>query len=142
MIIITLVGKVTGKGRPRFSRKSNSVYTPAKTAKVEKTLATLAIQQMNGMAPLDGPIQVQVEAFFTPPKSLSKTKRNNMMGSYVTKKPDADNIAKLMDSLNGIVFHDDSQVAQLLVTKKYAEQEKLVINVTTILNNKPCEMLY
>ena len=132
MIIITLVGKITGKGRPRFNSKTKHAYTPAKTAKVEKTLATLAIQQMNGMAPLVGPLQVQVEAFFEPPKSRSKTKRNAMMGSYVTKKPDADNIAKLIDSLNGIVFHDDSQVAQLLVTKKYAEQEKLVIKVATI----------
>ena len=37
-----------------------------------------------------------------------------------TKKPDCDNIAKIvLDSLNGIAFMDDKQVVNLVVTKNY-----------------------
>ena len=38
------------------------------------------------------------------------------------KKPDSDNIAKIvLDSLNKIAFYDDSQVADLRVIKKWTE---------------------
>ena len=40
-----------------------------------------------------------------------------------TKKPDIDNIVKIvLDSLNGVAYIDDSQVVALLVEKHYAEK--------------------
>ena len=40
------------------------------------------------------------------------------------KKPDADNIAKVVsDALNGIVYEDDSQICDLNVKKLYTVQE-------------------
>ena len=46
-----------------------------------------------------------------------------------TKKPDCDNIAKvILDALNGIAYHDDSQVVELVVHKHYAETTR--VNVT------------
>ena len=39
-----------------------------------------------------------------------------------TKKPDCDNISKVIcDALNGIAFHDDSMIVELAVEKFYSE---------------------
>ncbi|HHL2031183.1 RusA family crossover junction endodeoxyribonuclease [Clostridium perfringens] len=44
-----------------------------------------------------------------------------------TKKPDADNIAKIiLDSLNGIAYKDDSQIIELMVVKRHTEDDKKV----------------
>ena len=40
-----------------------------------------------------------------------------------TKKPDIDNIAKIIcDGLNGVAYKDDSQIIYLAVIKRYAEK--------------------
>lgn len=42
-----------------------------------------------------------------------------------TKKPDLDNVAKIIcDGLNKIAYEDDSQIIDLTVTKYYAEIPK------------------
>ena len=47
-----------------------------------------------------------------------------------TKKPDIDNIAKvLLDSINKYVIKDDSQVTKISVEKRYAEESKLLIKI-------------
>ena len=48
-----------------------------------------------------------------------------------TKKPDADNIAKVvLDSLNNFVIRDDNQVSKILVEKKYTDDvEKIVVSI-------------
>ena len=46
---------------------------------------------------------------------------------YPTKKPDADNIAKVIcDALNGSAYHEDTQVVKLTVRKVYTEGEPKV----------------
>ena len=43
------------------------------------------------------------------------------------KKPDADNIAKIiLDSLNGVAYKDDSQIVDIRIIKKYTEDEERV----------------
>lgn len=48
-----------------------------------------------------------------------------------TKKPDVDNIAKVvLDGLNNFVFKDDNQVSKIFVEKKYTDDtEKIFISV-------------
>ena len=42
-----------------------------------------------------------------------------------TKKPDADNIGKVvLDALNGIAYEDDKQVIELRVSKQYSEERE------------------
>ena len=44
------------------------------------------------------------------------------------KKPDCDNIAKsILDGLNKIAFHDDTQITTLIVTKYYTTEEPYVV---------------
>jgi len=46
------------------------------------------------------------------------------------KKPDCDNIAKIIcDALNGIVYHDDSQVVDLEIRKYYSDEPKVKIRM-------------
>lgn len=47
-----------------------------------------------------------------------------MQDGYIrpTKKPDCDNIAKIIcDALNGIAYYDDSQIVKIEVDKVYNE---------------------
>lgn len=51
---------------------------------------------------------------------------------YVGEPPwlDLDNLAKaILDSIKGYVFHDDAQVARLLVERRAGEQERIVVGV-------------
>ena len=51
---------------------------------------------------------------------------------YVGEPPwlDLDNLAKaLLDAIKGYAFHDDAQVARLLVERKAGERERITIQV-------------
>ena len=44
------------------------------------------------------------------------------------KKPDCDNIAKIiLDSLNGVLYDDDKQITSIIVYKKYSENPNVTI---------------
>ena len=50
-----------------------------------------------------------------------------------TKKPDCDNIAKIvLDALNGIAYHDDAQVAELTVIKTYSRAPRVLVEITEV----------
>ena len=109
-------GMPQGKGRPRFTGKR--AYTPKKTADYEKRIA----QSYDGEC-LAGALFVDITAFFPIPKSYTKTQKNAIEKGNLapTKKPDADNIGKIvLDALNGVAYEDDKQVVDLRVKKKYA----------------------
>lgn len=82
-----------------------------------------ALDALNGAPPIEGPVEAEIVARFMPPKSTSRVKLAAMLAGEIvpTKRPDADNICKNLDGLNGVAFRDDAQVARLLVTKIYAE---------------------
>ena len=75
-------------------------------------------------------------AYFAVPKSYSKAKRLDCVLNNLrpTKKPDADNIAKIiLDSLNGIAYDDDSQIVELTVIKEWTDgQERVEFNLYTL----------
>jgi Holliday junction resolvase RusA-like endonuclease len=133
-ITIRLPGLPKGKGRPRFSRRSGRAYTPEQTVKYETSLAWVAKQVMNGREPLDGPLRVLIVSGFPVPKSYSKAKAlDARIGAlHPTKKPDIDNIVKLIDALNGIVWKDDAQIVHADVRKVYSATPELAIQVTPL----------
>jgi crossover junction endodeoxyribonuclease RusA len=54
---------------------------------------------------------------------------------YVGEPPwlDLDNLAKaILDAIKGYAFHDDAQVARLLVERRAAERERIVVRVAPI----------
>ena len=47
-----------------------------------------------------------------------------------TKKPDIDNIVKIiLDAMNKFAFKDDTQITKLSVEKRYGEEEKIYIEI-------------
>ncbi len=123
-IVITLAGVPVGKGRPRFSRKSGHAYTPEKTRTYEDNLAYVAQAAMHGKPLFDGAVWVDVIAIFPVPASWSAKKRSHAVSGALapTCKPDADNLLKVLDALNEIVWHDDKQITWAQITKKYGEK--------------------
>lgn len=119
-------GKPQGKQRPRFSRISKTVYTPNKTAKYEKQIAKAYTDSGGKCIPADCYVSVSVSAFFPIPKSYSKKKREDCLERILRpdKKPDMDNILKVvLDALNKVAYEDDKQVVELIGRKYYTYGE-------------------
>lgn len=119
-----------GKARPRFTRWGG-VYTPSATHMAERKLAVSCKMALVGLVtPTGAPVRVAIRANFAIPASVSQKKRAEMLGMPVTKKPDADNVAKLvLDALNGIAYADDKQVFSVSIEKKYAAEDSIAVDV-------------
>jgi Holliday junction resolvase RusA-like endonuclease len=133
VIQITVDGPPVGKGRPRFVRSIGRAFTPAKTANYEAILAAQGADAMGRKQPLEGPLRVVVTAFMPLAASWSKKKTAAALeGSIRPGKPDADNILKVLDALNGIVWRDDSQIAEARISKVYDPDPRLEIQVAPL----------
>jgi len=119
-IMFSIPGKVSGKGRPKFARRGKFVtaYTPEKTRAMESIVKQYASEEMRGKKLLNGPLSLSIRVYQHCPQAWSKKRK--AAANWITGKPDADNIIKLIgDSLNGIVWADDSQVANLTFSRRY-----------------------
>lgn len=129
-MMIYIPGEPRGKGRPRFTRFGRP-YTDAKTRAYEREIA--AAYGANPMH--DGPVCVYIVARHGVPKSWPKAKQADALTgrSYAVRKPDADNIAKIvLDALNGVAWRDDTQVIQLTVSKTYDAEPSLMVQIFCI----------
>jgi Holliday junction resolvase RusA-like endonuclease len=138
MIEITIPGTPTAKGRARAMRMGKTgirMYTPPKTASYEATCRYAAMAAMAGTAPLTGPLLVTFFLHMPIPASLSLKKQVELNGKPHVKKPDVSNILKAVeDALNGIVWHDDSQIAHLTAHKVYSLEPRVVVRVSEVLD--------
>ena len=117
------------KGRPRFSRRNGTARTPEKTKDYEARVRSVASYEAlrAHAAPIEGPVEMQITLLMPRPKSATK---KELACRFHIKKPDADNIEKiLMDACNGIAYIDDSQVCIKKTIKRYAEAEKAGVGV-------------
>lgn len=117
-------GNPQGKARPRFSQKSGTVYTPAKTAKYEKLIRKAFLAAGGKAIPSDCYVGITVDAYFQIPKSYTKGKRLSCQHNInrPDKKPDIDNILKIvLDGLNGVAYADDKQVVEVICRKWYSQ---------------------
>ena len=125
-------GKIIGKGRPRLNSYTGSVYTPTRTKDYEMLVMQYFMLKYPRYKPLEGRVSVEIIANFEIPKSTKKQDRALMLENKIhpTKKPDIDNIVKIiLDAMNEIAFKDDTQITKLSVEKKYAETEKVYVKM-------------
>ena len=123
-----VMGNPQGKARARTGK--GFAYTPEKTVLYEN-LIKQSFQMANTKKEYydNEPLAMFITAYFGIPKSMSKKDRDKIThhALFPTKKPDADNIAKVVcDALNGIVYHDDTQIVDLNVQKRYTTDEPKV----------------
>lgn len=120
-LVITVPGKPMAKGRPRFVRATGRTFTPPATAAAEQVLKWTAMQEMGDRPLYDGPLRLTFTAQFEPPASWSGKKKAAALAGAIkpTGRPDIDNLLKLKDGLNGVVWHDDAQIVEVVATKRY-----------------------
>ena len=128
-------GKPQGKARARtfYNPKLGRVQsmTPENTVLYENLVKQSFIQQADKAARWFGkePLAVYITAFYPIPASTTKKDRQLICSGklYPTKKPDADNVAKVIcDALNGVAYGDDTQIIKLLILKAYTEEQPRV----------------
>ena len=98
--MVVVEGEPIGKGRPRVSSRSGTVYTPRKTVAYEDALRFAAKLSKDRLG--TAPAIAIIRAFSEPPTSWSQKKKKVAVGGRVQKitKPDIDNVVK--SALDGI----------------------------------------
>ena len=129
-------GKAQAKQRPRMGR-SGIVYTPKETLVYENYVKMCYSDYANqfGWLPYENQVRAEIEVLVAVPKSDSKTKKKAKIEGMIrpTVKPDCANLAKsILDSLNGLAYHDDKQVVDLFVKKYYAENAEVRVRLTEV----------
>lgn len=140
-VTIRLPGAPRGKGRHRAQLVQRAGQKPRihshpdqKTEIYEGALRVAAGIAMRGRPLLTGNLDCTIFAFFPIPASWSKAKRAAAIARTVRPgvKPDWDNIAKVTDALNKVVWADDAAVVDGTVRKFYGEKPELVIVVRAL----------
>lgn len=136
-IAFTIPGVPVGKGRPRFAKRGNFVqaYTPEKTASYENLVKVKAEEAMRGITPFESAVAVGIHLFVTPPASWSQKKQREALAGRIfpTSKPDVDNVVKgIFDAMNEIVWKDDKQAVDVVVSKRYCTTARAVVEVMAL----------
>jgi Holliday junction resolvase RusA-like endonuclease len=112
-----------------------SAYTPKETVSYENLVKYTYQAEVGKTFDKDIPLRVLIVALYEIPQSTSKKRANLMRTGEIrpTKKPDTDNIAKIIcDSLNGIAYHDDAQVVDLKVVKYYSDTPCVTVTIEEV----------
>lgn len=138
-LVFDVMGDPVGKARPRVV--GGHAYTPDKTAAYEDRIR-LAYKRAVKDRPeeertfgKDAQLSLSVSAFYRIPKRVNKTLREAMMSfrERPRKKPDLDNILKVVaDALNGLAYHDDSQIVSMSATKYWSHDPYILIGITEV----------
>lgn len=129
-IRFTIQGNPVAKGRPRFARRGNFVatYTPKNTAQAENEIQREALSHIS--EPITEPVELSIVFYMAIPRSTSKKRSESLKNAPHVKRPDVDNLAKLvLDALNGIAWKDDSQVYSMSVEKRYSDNPRTEVTI-------------
>lgn len=103
---LIIEGEPKGKERPRKGKYGN-IYTPRTTQEYEKH-----IRNSYEGPKFEDAVYIKIQAYYLKAKSSK--------GLFPLKKPDIDNVAKIiLDSLNGVAYADDTQIVRLTVIKEW-----------------------
>lgn len=141
-ITFTVPGSPQGKMRPRVVKRGNFVqtYTPDKTVSYENLVKLMYGQEAKGRVfDREKSLRVLIVALYDIPQSTSKKRAELMRIGEIrpTKKPDLDNVAKIIcDALNGVAYHDDAQVVDLKVVKYYSDTPCVTVTIEEVEENE------
>ena len=109
----TQTGSIVRIGKRVFPKRMHTEWS---------AYVKFVMQQNRPPEPLDGALRVTL-TFIMP--RLASGKR-----ALPTKRPDLDNLLKgFLDSGNGILWMDDSQIVSLYVEKRYGDQPGVMVSV-------------
>ena len=135
--VVYIPGAPVGKGRPRVAVQGGHAhaYTPQRTKDYEWLVQKCFAAQKCAVMPRGEALSVTVEAVCPVPESATKKQRAEMLEGRTlpTKKPDADNVLKIiLDALNGVAYEDDRQIVALAIRKTYGEKPVVRVEIRTI----------
>lgn len=128
--MIVIYGEPMGKQRPRVTR--GHAYTPEETRNYEELVR---LSWLKDKKKYTGYIRADIRAYYRIPKGATKSEENAMRNAVIrpTKRPDLDNVAKIiLDALNGLAYHDDSQVVELHIDKYYSTTPRVEVVLSEI----------
>ena len=124
------------QSRPRFARRGSftTTYEDKGMKSWRNHYQLLIANQYIGQPILEGALRAKLRFYIKPPQYISKIKKNQqaLLDEIIPvgKKPDIDNYEKaLYDSMSGIVFQDDGQIALHDVGKFYSLNPRIEVEV-------------
>ena len=133
----TVPGEPTGKGRPIVTRGGHA-FTPQKTVNYENLVKVEFERQCRGERfPDDAQLDMRITCYYGLARSDSRRKRQAKLDGVLrpTKKPDCDNVGKIIaDSLNGLAYRDDAQIVRMIIEKYYAAIPRVEVTVEEALH--------
>ena len=135
--VVYIPGAPVGKGRPRVAVQGwhAHAYTPQRTRDYEWLVQQCFAAQKCAVMPRGEALSVTVEAICPVPESATKKQLAEMLAGRTlpTKKPDADNVLKIiLDALNGVAYEDDRQIVSLAIRKAYGEKPGVRVAIRPI----------
>ena len=114
---------------PKNSDKKNKYgfqYTPSHIKSYMKDIAIIAKEIWGARKLIDAPIKAELVFYIARPRSIKNRK-------YPHKKPDLDNLEKgFWDSLEGIVFTNDSRIVTKTVSKQYSHEGRIELKLRVL----------
>ena len=134
---IIIMGEPVAQGRPRFARRGNFVhaYDPENSRTWKQTARLISIEQTAGRPLLTEALSLRIDVYRSVPRSWSKKRQAQALDGSIrpTTRPDADNYIKgVQDALNGVLWHDDSQIVSVTASKFYSDRPRVEIEVVEV----------
>lgn len=139
MIIYEIPGPPIPLQRHRHSGKK--CYDPQKKEKDHQRWLIKPL--LNGFEAIKMPIKLVVEYHMPIPKRYSQKGALELLLHPHFTKPDLSNLIKFTeDTFNGILWKDDSLIAEIEASKFYATEPKTIIRIVNILDGKISRLVY
>lgn len=107
----------TVKTNQRHRHGQGRTFTPAKTKMARREVVQAFREELPDWSPWEGPVVMDVVCVHQMPKS-------GWPGQQCNKKPDLDNVVKLVgDALNAVAYRDDAQICEVRARKRYEERK-------------------
>jgi Holliday junction resolvase RusA-like endonuclease len=111
----------------RFAR--NIAYDPSRDYKES---LRWQIKPHAPKEPFQGPMRVHLTFHLPIPKQTPKARRKQMINGVCVpwRRPDLDNLAyTVTNAMQELVYEDDSQIIDLVLSKRYAEVPKIIVKI-------------
>lgn len=136
-ITLTILGEPTAQKRHRHTSRGKFTRTYDPSASDKADFLSI-VQNKAPQTPIDGPVKIEIFAYFSRPKSHFRTGKNSHIlkddaPKWHTARPDCDNLAKfIFDALNKVYWRDDSCICDQKVIKRYSDKPRTEIFIWKI----------
>lgn len=106
-------------------------YTPKPQVAYRNSVKAIARHAMGCKKQMEGPVALHFTAQYQSPKTWGENRRAATV--WKTSRADLDNLIKeVADSLSGIIYRDDAQVASIIAQKVYGREDSVRVQITEL----------